>query len=381
MLIKERDNHEADVESLRSLLDYQISAKQRFLIEREIKWIDSGARGEDSSAYFIDFRSRDSRNTAIIHDLRLEYRGFVAQIDHLLINRLLEIYVLESKNYYYGVKITPEGEFLVWNGKTYLAIESPIEQNKRHIDLLRRVIEQPGFLPTRLGVSIPPSFLSYVMVAPNSRVDRPAKDKFDTSTVIKADGLGAVIEKRIDRASPVDVFSSLAKVISQETLETFARRLVRLHRPAKIDYAARFGVSVGAPPSLFQQPTVGGTTDRGNGGEPKNESTCEACGGTVDRKVVYYCRVNREKFGGKILCRSCQHPPAIASLVQPKSINSSNNATYDGSSVTQKGACEKCGVPVDGKVVFFCRINKAKFEGKIFCRSCQAEPAKLTSST
>ena len=175
MLIKERDNHDSDVESLRSLLDCQISAKQRFLIEREIKCIGSGARGEDSSAYYIDFRYRDSPNCAIIHDLRLEHRGFVAQIDHLLINRLLDIYVLESKNYYYGIKITPEGEFLVWNGKTYVAIESPIEQNKRHIDLLRRVIEQPGFLPTRLGVSISPSFLSYVMVAPNSRVDRPAQ--------------------------------------------------------------------------------------------------------------------------------------------------------------------------------------------------------------
>ena len=371
MLIKERDNHDADVKSLRSLLDYQISAKQRFLIEREIKWIDSGVRGEDSSAYFIDFRSRDSRNTAIIHDLRLEYRGFVAQIDHLLINRLLEIYVLESKNYYYGVKITPEGEFLVWNGKTYLAIESPIEQNKRHIDLLRRVIEQPGFLPTRLGVSIPPSFLSYVMVAPNSRVDRPAKDKFDTSTVIKADGLGAVIEKRIDRASPVNVFSSLAKVVSQETLETFARRLVRLHRPPIIDYAAKFGVTVTNAPGPIQQPAVGGIMDKGNGSDTKKEPICAACGGAVDGKVVYYCRVNKEKFGGKVLCRSCQHPPVVVPMSQPIPIKPNDNASSTGSSATQNGSCDKCGVAVDGKVEFFCRMNKGKFEGRILCRDCQ----------
>lgn len=31
MLIKERDNHDSDVESLRSLLDSQISSKHRFL--------------------------------------------------------------------------------------------------------------------------------------------------------------------------------------------------------------------------------------------------------------------------------------------------------------------------------------------------------------
>ena len=112
MLIKGRDNHDSEVQSLRSLLDCQVTAKQRFLIEREMKCISSGARGEESSAYYIDFRYKDSPNWAVIHDLRLEYRGFVAQIDHLLINRLLDIYDLESKNFYYGIKITPEGEFV-----------------------------------------------------------------------------------------------------------------------------------------------------------------------------------------------------------------------------------------------------------------------------
>jgi hypothetical protein len=374
MLIKERDDHDSDVESLRSLLDCPISAKQRLLIEREIKCIGSGARGEDSSAYYIDFRYRDSANWAIIHDLRLEHRGFVAQIDHLLINRLFHVYVLESKNYYHGIKISPEGEFLVWSGKTYVSIESPIEQNKRHIDLLDRVVQLPGFLPTRLGVSIYPSFYSYVMVAPNSRVDRPTNAKFDTGMVIKADTLGTAIEKRVDGVSPMEVFSSLTMLVSQETLASFARKLVRLHRPSKIDYAAKFGVNVGDPLARVQQPTVGGMTDSGNGSDSKKESTCDACDRVVDVKVVYYCRVNKEKFGGKILCRSCQHPPVFVPMRQPISIKPNKNATSTGSSATQKGSCDKCGVAVDGKVVFFCRMNKGKFEGKILCRDCQKAP-------
>ena len=306
MLIKERDIHDGDVEHIQRLLECQVTAKQRFLIEREIKCISSGARGEESSAYYIDFQYKDSPNWAIIHDLRLEHRGFVAQIDHLLINRFLDFYVLESKNYYYGIKITPEGEFLTWNGKTMVALESPIEQNKRHIDLLERVVQQPGFLPTRLGVSISPSFFSYVMVAPNSRVDRPARGKLDTSMVIKADGLVAAIDKRIDSTSAVGVVSSLAKVVSPETLESFARRLVRLHRPAKIDYASKFGVTVVDTPAQIQQPAVGIKTDRRNGIDTKKESTCEACGAVVDGKVVFFCRMNKAKFEGKILCRSCQ---------------------------------------------------------------------------
>jgi len=306
MLIKARDNHDADVETLRRLLDYQITAKQRFFIEREIKCVGSGARGEESSGYYIDYRYKDSDKWAIIHDLRLEHRGFVTQIDHLLINRFLDIYVLESKNYYYGIKITPEGEFLVWNGKTYVAIESPIEQNKRHIDLLEKVIHQTGILPTRLGVPISPSFLSYVMVAPNSRVDRPAKTKFDTDMVIKADALVEAINKRTDSASPGVVISSLAKVVSQETLETFARRLVRFHRPANINYAAKFGVSVVKAPVTNVQSAATVQATGGSGTGSKNEAACEACGAAVDGKVVYYCRINKERFKGKTFCRSCQ---------------------------------------------------------------------------
>jgi hypothetical protein len=374
MLIKERDNREEDVVELRRLLDYPISAKQRFLIEREIKCIDSGARGEDNSAYYIDFRFRDSGNTAIIHDLRLEYRGFVAQIDHLLINRLLDVYVLESKNYYYGIKITPEGEFLVWNGKTYLSVESPIEQNKRHVDLLERVFQHPGFLPTRLGVSIPPNLLSYVMVAPNSRVDRPAKDKFDTSMVIKADGLGAAIDKRIDDTSAVVAISSLTKLVSQETLETFARRLVRLHRPSKIDYATKFGVTVPNTPTRASEAPAVATEAGANVTETKREAACDACGASVDEKVVYYCRIKKEKFGGKILCRSCQQAPKAPVTASTKSIETTPEGSHDASSSEKKGMCERCGAVVDGKVVFFCRMNKKRFAGKVLCRSCQHVP-------
>ncbi|MEW6720589.1 MAG: nuclease-related domain-containing protein [Thermodesulfobacteriota bacterium] len=371
MLIKERDNRDADILELRRLLEYPITAKQRFLIEREIKCIDSGARGEESSAYFIDFRWRDSKNTAIIHDLRLEYRGFVAQIDHLLINRLLDVYVLESKNYYYGVKITPEEEFLVWNGNTYHAIESPIEQNQRHIDLLGRIFQQPGFMPTRLGVPIPANFLSYVMVAPNSRVDRPTKEKFDTSMVIKADGLGAAIDKRIDDTSAVVAISSLTKLVSQETLESFARRLVRLHRPAKFDFAAKFGVTVPDTPDKASQPVVGVADVGADGTVAKGETACEACGSSVDGKVAYYCRINKRKFGGKILCRSCQQKPEAPATTSTVSVALAPEGNHIVGSSEKKGTCGRCGAAVDGKVVYFCRINKEKFAGKVLCRPCQ----------
>ena len=52
MLIKKRDNHDAEIETLKRLLECEITAKQRFLIEREIKCLDSGARGEERLGLF-----------------------------------------------------------------------------------------------------------------------------------------------------------------------------------------------------------------------------------------------------------------------------------------------------------------------------------------
>lgn len=361
MIIKKSDSREADVQELQRLLCCQISAKQRFLLEREIKCIGSGVRGEESSAYYMNFRYGDSQNWAIVHDLRFEVNGFVAQIDHLLINRCLDIYVLESKNYYYGIKITPEGEFLAWNGKSFIGIESPIEQNKRHIDLLERVINQQGLLPTRLGIVMPAAYHNLVLVAPTSRIDRPVAAVFDTSPVIKADALVDAIGKRVDAMGVINTFATAAKTISSETLESFARSLARLHRPAKIDYAQKFGVTVKSTLLVNAEPTSPRATDAA-----KN-ARCETCGVDVESKVVYFCRMSKTKFGGKILCQTCQRKhthfdePEIIVLTELV-------AEADG---TGHGKCEECGASVDKKVAYFCRMNKKRFGGKTLCRTCQ----------
>jgi len=113
MLIKKRDSKQAEIDELTTLLSFSLPENKKFMIERELRFIRSGDQGETDAAYFIDFHFGSNKNWAVIHDLRLEHNGRVAQIDHLLINRYFEVYVLESKNFSYGVKITDTGEFLV----------------------------------------------------------------------------------------------------------------------------------------------------------------------------------------------------------------------------------------------------------------------------
>ena len=46
---------------------------------------------------------------SVIHDLRIECEGRVAQIDHLLIGRFLDIWVCETKNFSEGIAINEQG--------------------------------------------------------------------------------------------------------------------------------------------------------------------------------------------------------------------------------------------------------------------------------
>ena len=134
MLIKQADDQSQLFEQLERLAGTGNSAEAKRATD-ELRRRRSGLKGESESAYLIDFDYAKSANWAVIHDLRIEHEGRVAQIDHLLLNRWMEVYVLESKHFHAGVKITEDGEFMRWNDfrKTYEGMASPLEQNERHI--------------------------------------------------------------------------------------------------------------------------------------------------------------------------------------------------------------------------------------------------------
>jgi hypothetical protein len=231
MLIKKPDDQSAHLAELEARAQGRSAEAKR--AEVELRNRRAGIRGEEQAAYLIDFDYASSANWAVIHDLRLEHGGRVAQIDHLLINRWMDVYVLETKSFHAGLKITEEGEFLRWNSyqKTYEGMASPVEQNERHIQVLREVMKRID-LPMRLGLRILPSFQSFVLVSPTAKIYRPKK--FDASRVIKADQLKKSIWRDIDNENPVlGMLKTAAKVVSGETVELVARQVAALHRPLR----------------------------------------------------------------------------------------------------------------------------------------------------
>ena len=98
MLIKSADDKSPRIALLESLLSSpQLNTEQKAWLQREAKNLRFGVQGERDAAHYIDNHLADSPNSAVIHDLRLAHEGEVAQIDHLVITRGFNFYLLETK--------------------------------------------------------------------------------------------------------------------------------------------------------------------------------------------------------------------------------------------------------------------------------------------
>jgi hypothetical protein len=303
MIIKTMDSKQDEIQELSSLLKENLTPNQRFQIERELKAMKNGVHGEEDAAYYIDFYFGDSKNWTVIHDLRIEHEDQVAQIDHILIGRTFDIYVLESKNYSYKITITPEGEFQAHSGKQYYGVPSPIEQNKRHVHLLERFLKAKEILPKRMGISLSPKLKSFILISPKSIISRPPDKRFDSSMVIKADTLRTKIDHELEKISPIASVVSISKVSPSSTIEEVAQKLVRYHRRHKTDWRARFGLSTESPSGCENAPV------QKNGGPISKDVSkyfCSKCKKDISKKVAKFCFHNKSKFGGRAYCFDCQ---------------------------------------------------------------------------
>ena len=120
MIIKHADDRNRDIDELTALLKrHDLKPWQKEKIQTELKKRYSGKKGEEEAEYSINFHfGKNSKNWMVIHDLHIEYEGETVQIDHLILNRLMEIYICESKNFNEGININEHGEFSYYhNGK------------------------------------------------------------------------------------------------------------------------------------------------------------------------------------------------------------------------------------------------------------------------
>jgi Nuclease-related domain len=306
MLIKGADSRQPDILALERLLDRaDVPGATRKRIEAEIRQIQAGERAERDAAYQVELYFGPSENWATIHDLRIDVGGLTAQIDHLVINRLADVWVCESKSFAEGVSITEYGEWSRWRHGRQEGMPSPIEQNRRHIHLLERAFDEGlAPLPRRLGLApMKPRIHSLVLVSDNAQIKRPRKKIDGLDQVIKAEQLKTRLFDAFDATPTRDI----ARVIGKEGLRQFAEGLAALHRPAAFDWAARYGLpATPLQPSAPAATTVPTSTERAPSPRPwlvKFDGPCTRCGKTLPKGTP----ASWDRRQRKMLCLDCAH--------------------------------------------------------------------------
>jgi hypothetical protein len=186
-------------------------------------------QGEREAAFHIDSVLRDSRYTAVLHDLRFVVEGDVAQIDHMLINRVSGFFLIETKNYGGNVQINEHGEFTVDYGGRQYGVPSPIEQSRRHQRVLENLLDRLE-IKNRIGTTF--DFHHVVLFHPKAIIKRPRASELDTTDVVKADQFDSWLKKFVEKdISVVEAFVGLANLRSSETVKEWGEKLIRQHRP------------------------------------------------------------------------------------------------------------------------------------------------------
>ena len=246
MLLKSADNKEERLAELKALLEVA-SVDRQPRIQQEIVSLNTDIRREAVTAQYINFHYEKDENWIVFHDLWLEANGWIAQIDLLMINRSLDCYIFDTKQFNSRLKITDDGDFQRWNEtrQKYETIPSPLVQNDRNFPVIKEVLNEV-FTPERIGKRIKPSLHPMVLLSATAFVERPKR--FDTRKVIQADRLKTVIEK-----GGVLAALGAAGKVDPGTLSLLGRHLLTMHRPIKINYRALFGMEdVELPPSAAE---------------------------------------------------------------------------------------------------------------------------------
>ena len=141
MLLKSADDKSKRLRLLEELQQSPLlDSAQRDWLQKELDRLRKGIQGEKDAAHYLDNYLSGSDRSVLMHDLRFEVDGEVAQIDHVLLTRAAGIMLFETKNFSGNLRINEHGEFSVNYGAREYGIPSPLEQSRRHANVLKKLL-------------------------------------------------------------------------------------------------------------------------------------------------------------------------------------------------------------------------------------------------
>jgi len=298
MLVKRADDKARRIALLESLQESPLlDGRQKAWAREELVRVKRGIQGERDAAHYLDNYFADGRYHAVIHDLRLVDGDDTAQIDHLVINRMFEFFLFETKNFSGNLRINELGEFSVkYSGEREFGIPSPLEQSRRHERVLLKALDKLGITGR---VNTRPTFHHIVLVHPTATISRPPAKAFDTGMVIKADQFRAWHERYLEKTPGIaSALTGILNVRSSETVESWGESLARQHKPTELLELPDFM----APKVVKRQPV----TNTPPPAKSERKLICATCGSKISFAEGKYCWNNEAKFSGQQYCREHQ---------------------------------------------------------------------------
>lgn len=308
MVIKPIDDKSKRQKLLTELITSpKLSADQKKWLKKELNIFNKGIRGEAEAAHYLDSYFKDNENHVLLHDLRLAVEDDVAQIDHLIISRGGNIYLIETKNYSGNLSINDHGEFTVQYDQDAFGVPSPLEQSRRHERILRKVfanLKITGRVDTDLN------FVHLVLMHPKAIIRRPAASAFDTSFLLKADQFPTWHKNFIENRNASGFMSSLINLRSSSAIKEWGELIKGQHKPKGLLDLPEFI----APKPIEQKNSEPRKPDVSSQKNPHENSAvttakqliCAHCGVKIDYAVRQYCWRNPARFNGLQYCREHQ---------------------------------------------------------------------------
>lgn len=175
-------------------LPQKVISKKKEQIDRDIAFLKYGLDGEQNVYYEL---KNSFLPMLCLHDIRLEYSDYVAQLDFIIVTNKF-IMVLETKKLSGDIEINQDGDFirLIKNsaGKVVRkeGMYSPISQNERHVKILREILIREGIIKTFPIKSV------VVIANPKTIVMKQKAPKEIQNNIYKYDQLNGLIKKELN---------------------------------------------------------------------------------------------------------------------------------------------------------------------------------------
>lgn len=206
------------------------------IIRRDIKALEYGIIGENNILYEL---KNSHMPMCIVQDIYLQDDDLSAQIDFVVFTKKM-CFVIECKNLYGDIEITKDGDFIrtmkVGNQQIKEGIYSPITQNERHMQLMKKIKKDRKsnvLIKMMVDKFFESTHRSIVVLAnPKTVLHNKYAKKEVKNQVIRADQLITYIKDACRQSK--DPESS-----DQEMLK-WAQSYLNLHQEVAKDYTAKY---------------------------------------------------------------------------------------------------------------------------------------------